>query len=142
MVRSFVFALAMAAIMIITGCTNVASKEYSISISCDDFGRQNNISRDISVGNGDKILINLCSNRTTGFSWNEKAQISNPQVIEQISYKWVAPADTGKVGVAGEEQWVFMAVKQGTGNISMQYGRPWAGGEKAAWTFTLHVNVK
>ncbi len=141
MIRSIVF-IAVAAILIVIGCTNSTSKEYSISVTCDDFGKQNNISRDINVRSGDRILINLCSNRTTGFSWNEKAKISNTQVIEQLSYKWIAPTTTGKVGVAGEEQWVFKALKPGTCDISMEYSRPWSGGEKAAWTFKLHVESK
>ena len=34
------------------------------------------------------------------------------------------------------------ALKKGTTSLSLEYGRPWEGGEKGVWTFELIVTVK
>jgi inhibitor of cysteine peptidase len=44
-------------------------------------------------------------------------------------------------GTAGQEVWTFKAFKTGKSTISIEYSRPWEGGEKAAWTFVLTVLV-
>ena len=45
-------------------------------------------------------------------------------------------------GTAGQEIWTFKALRPGTSTISMDYSRPWEGGEKGEWTFKLTVVVK
>ena len=52
------------------------------------------------------------------------------------------PQEQDVEGAAGKEIWTFNALRKGTSNISMEYSRPWEGGEKAEWTFTLDVVVK
>jgi inhibitor of cysteine peptidase len=112
-----------------------------IQVSCDDFSKQQHVSKEINVAVGDTFAVNLCSNPTTGFQWSESAQISDPTVLQQTDHKFVSP-DTGAVGVPGKEAWTFKALKKGTSTVSMEYGRPWEGGEKGEWTFNLTVVVK
>jgi inhibitor of cysteine peptidase len=113
-----------------------------ISLSCDDFQKQANIVKDTQMKIGQTLTISLCSNRTTGFSWPEKALIGDPQVVEQAGYKWVPPQDKGKVGVPGTEVYTFKALQQGTSMISFGYSRPWQGGEQNVNTFKLNLTVK
>ncbi len=114
----------------------------SVSVSCDDFGKQNNVTKQMTVAAGSTFTITLCSNATTGYSWPESAQISDATVVQQLTHERVAPENTGLVGAPGTEVWTFKALKTGTSNIDMQYSQPWEGGQKGAWTFQLAVTVK
>jgi inhibitor of cysteine peptidase len=117
----------------------------TIELSCDDFAAQNHITRDVELSRPGSLIVNLCSNPTTGFSWGETAEISAPSVIEQESHSFVEPqagGDVPIVGAPGKDVWVFNALKAGTATISMSYSRPWEGGEKDAWTLVLNVTVK
>ena len=63
-----------------------------------------------------------------------------------MDHKLVYPEANGDKtpapGTPGEEQWTFKATGEGTTQISMEYSRPWEGGEKGEWTFVLTVIVK
>ena len=45
-------------------------------------------------------------------------------------------------GTPGQEVWTFEALKKGSSTVSLEYDRPWEGGEKGEWTFELTVVVK
>jgi predicted secreted protein len=42
----------------------------------------------------------------------------------------------------GQGVWTFKALKAGESTISLDYSRPWEGGEKGEWTFVLNVVVE
>ena len=118
------------------------SKQASVEVSCDDFMKQQHISQEAEVAVDGSLTVTLCSNPTTGFIWSESAQISDQTVLQQTDHKFVPPEETGVAGAAGKEIWTFKALKKGTSTISMEYSRPWEGGEKGEWTFVLTVTVK
>jgi inhibitor of cysteine peptidase len=113
----------------------------SVKVSCDDFSNQPNIIKQLSVAAGSTFTVTLCSNATTGYKWSEAAQISDPTVVQQTGHEFVSPENTGIVGAPGNEVWTFKALKKGSSTITMDYSRPWAGGEKGTWTFNLAVMV-
>jgi inhibitor of cysteine peptidase len=113
----------------------------SVIVTCDDFNSQPNASKQLAVDAGNTFTVTLCSNATTGFKWSESAQISDPTVVQQTAHEFVSPQNTGLVGAPGNEVWTFKALKKGTSTINMEYGRPWEGGEKGVWTFSLIVTV-
>ena len=119
-----------------------AAKQASVEVSCDDFSQQNHITKQVEVGAGGTLTVTLCSNQTTGFMWSETAQISDQSVLQQTDHKFVPPEAEGVVGAAGKEVWTFNALKKGTSTVSVEYSRPWEGGEKGEWTFNLTVTVK
>jgi len=123
-----------------------APKQVSVEVSCDEFMQQQHISQEVEVAVGDSLIVTLCSNPTTGFEWSETAQISDQTVLQQIDHKYVAPEAKGDKppapGTPGQEVWTFQALKKGTSVISLEYSRPWEGGEKGEWTFELTVVVK
>ena len=125
---------------------SLASRQVSLKISCDDFYKQHDISKEVEVAVGDSFIVALCSNPSTGFQWAESAEIGDKTVLEQTEHKFVSPGaeDTKPIapGTPGQEVWTFKALKKGTSTISMVYGRPWEGGEKGEWLFDLAVNVK
>ena len=114
----------------------------SIEVSCDDFGQQPHMSKQINVAAGDTFTVTLCSNATTGFEWSESAQISDQAVVQQTAHEFVSPENKGLVGAPGKQEWTFKALKKGTGTIALEYSRPWEGGEKGEWAFNLIVTVK
>jgi inhibitor of cysteine peptidase len=138
-----VFCLVLIVTAVALSCAPSAKGDTSVNVIYDEFSKQNNIVQDVSVSPGKTITVQLCSNRTTGFSWTENAQISDPTVLSQSGHSWVPPSDTGgKVGVAGNEVWTFKALKPGSSTIYEEYSQPWPGGQKAAWTFKLNITVQ
>jgi inhibitor of cysteine peptidase len=123
----------------LAACTPSAGT--SVNISCADFDNQPHISKQLTVAAGNTFMVALCSNATTGFQWSESAQISDQTVVQQTGHEFVSPEKTGVVGAPGNEVWTFKALKKGTSTITMEYGRPWEGGEKGVWTFNLTVTV-
>ena len=113
-----------------------------IEISCDEFATQKNITMEVEISHPSSQIVSLCSNPTTGFQWTESAQISDETVIYQYEHNFVSPTEEGVVGAPGKDVWTFKTLKQGTSTISLDYSRPWEGGEKGEWTFTLIVTVE
>ena len=83
-----------------------------------------------------------CSSPTTGFWWSELAEISNQTVSKQTDHRYEPAEEKNIVGGAGQEVWTFETLKEGITTVSMEYSRPWEGGEKGEWTFNLTVVVK
>ncbi len=128
----------------VEGAENIqpnTQKNYEVTI--DKFMQDKNITGTIEINKGETLILILGSNPTTGFSWTEKAQISDTQILEQIKHEFVEPAAKNTVlGAAGKEVWTFKALKAGTTTVSVDYSRPWEGGEKGEWSFDLTVTVK
>ena len=124
-------------------CSSVPS-QVPVEVSCDDFYEQSAISREATVAVGDSFTVTLCSNPTTGFQWSESAQISDQTVLEQVDSRFVSPQSEPPPppGTPGQRIWTFQALKAGDSTVSLDYSRPWEGGEKGTWTFVLTVTVK
>jgi len=120
------------------------TKQASVEVSCDDFRKLQHISKEVEVAAGGSLTVTLCSNPTTGFLWSESAQISDQTVLQQTGHQLVMPGaePPPPPGTPGQEIWTFKALKEGKSTISMEYSRPWEGGEKGEWTFVLAVVVK
>ena len=96
----------------------------------------------IEMAVGETLNVTLESNPTTGFSWALAAN-SDEGVLQEVDHEYVADeaGETPMVGAGGVENWTFKALAKGETTISMEYSRPWEGGEKAAQTFELTVVV-
>jgi inhibitor of cysteine peptidase len=129
-------------LLLALGCAPAMKTEVPVTVTCDQFTKQANIVQDISVKMGNRVVVTICSNPTTGFQWPEKAQIGNLKVLEQKGYKFLAPASTGMVGAPGNSVWTFEAMDPGTSTVYVEYSRNWQGGEKAVQTFKLNVTVQ
>ena len=105
--------------------------------------KQHHISQEVKVPVDGSLTVTLCSNPTTGFQW-ESAKITDQTVLERVDHKFVSPESEPPPppGTPGQEIWTFKALKKGTSTISMEYSRPWEGGEKTEWTFVLVVVVE
>ena len=117
-----------------------------VTASAEEFSKETNISKQVEVKAGYTFTITLDSNATTGFQWNEQAQIADTKVLTQRAHQYVAPAtnnsSTPVAGMSGIEEWTFIASQTGTTTATFSYDRPWEGGEKSVRTFELTVIVK
>lgn len=123
-----------------------SSEEASLEVAIDEFVRQKHISKQVEVGVDETLTVTLGSNLSTGFQWSEEAQVSDGSLLRQTSHSFIGPEEKEGTppppGAPGKEEWGFEALKAGTTTVTMEYSRPWEGGEKREWSFTLTVNVK
>ncbi|MFC1953064.1 protease inhibitor I42 family protein [Chloroflexota bacterium] len=123
---------------------SVDESKIVAELTCDDFMNNDHITNQVEVNTSDIFTIILCSNPSTGFQWSEEAQISGPATVKQTGHNFISlESDTPPPpGTPGQEIWTFEALEEGDATISMEYSRPWEGGEKGEWTFELTVSVK
>ena len=136
--------------IVFSSCASPTQPEVSnrwvwVEKQCNEFQNNNrHISDTIEINTGDTLVVVLCSNPTTGFQWIEDAQISDATALKQEVHEFSGPESNPPPppGTPGLESWRFQALKQGKSTIYLEYSRPWEGGEKGEWTFTLDVTVK
>ena len=116
-------------------------KSILVEVICDEFASNHHITKDIEITFPGSLVVSLCSNPTTGFEW-EEVNISEESVIYQTERNYVSPEDSGIIGTAGKDVWSFNSGNSGQSTLTFKYSRPWDGGEKNEWTFTLNVDVK
>jgi len=126
--------------------TGESTSRAWVEVTCDDFYDNSNFKSEptLEVQAGETFKVKLCSNPTTGFQWSKEAKISDAKITVQENHEFIGPESNPPAppGTPGQEVWTFKALKQGTSEIYLEYGRPWEGGEKAEWTCTVDVIVK
>ena len=118
--------------------------DLSVQAVYADFTSSTNktVNKSVELMVGQKVAVSLWSNPTTGYSWSEQAAIQNGALVTQLDHQFVAPTGSQVVGAAGSEEWTFQTAATGDTTVTLQYGQPWAGGEKAIYTFVLTVSVR
>jgi len=89
----------------------------------------------INLKPGDKLVVRLAGNETTGYRWGIK---SRPAALKLVSAKYV-PSPPGRVGEGGVKTFRFVA-RSGSGDLKLVYKRSWEK-KKPLKTFTLHIVV-
>ena len=130
-------------VLSLTACSPAPCDEATVKVDCEEFQAPAQdpavIEREITVSKGAVVEFWLCSNPSTGFEW-EEAELSDDSVLKETFHEFVAP-DSTMPGSAGQEHWTFEATGSGDCTVSLRYSRPWEGGEKGVWEFTLDVTV-
>lgn len=118
--------------MATAGCTksNTDQVDMIVDVTCDEFTAQQHISKEVEIPLNGLLVVSLCSNPTTGFQWSETAQIIDQTILEQMDHESVSPKGKVAPGVPGGEIWTFKATEKGTTKVSIEYSRPWEGGER------------
>ena len=142
--RTFLATLVCASALAACSATQAAEP---LGASCDQFGRTPSVEQSPRfsgrITSGTDVKIELCSNPTTGFGW-EDPQVGDPGVIRLVDRAYQAPGPTSLpvVGAAGGEVVTLHAVAAGTTTVSLRYSQPWSGGTKGVWTYGLSVTVE
>jgi inhibitor of cysteine peptidase len=88
---------------------------------------------------GDRIVISLEANPTTGYSWQQVPGLDE-SVVKFVSEDYQqAPASPNMVGVGGTDTLTYEAVGEGTTTVALGYQR--SGDATAAESFTVTVTV-
>jgi predicted secreted protein len=130
--------------LVASACSSALASNAELGAGCDQLGNQKSVSQQTDVAVGDELTISLCSNPTTGFSWQEP-EISNGAVVGLVDRSFdTASAGEGDpvVGAAGTDVITLKATAAGTSNVVLKYSQPWPGGTSGEWTYTLTVTVK
>lgn len=129
------------------GATSTPSAPRDVlTISCDDFAAGGQgasttpVERNVTVAPGESFRITLCSNPSTGFSWQSPV-IAGSADVSLLDHQ-VLPASGTVTGAAGSEGFTFRAASAGTATIDFAYSRPWQGGEQGAWKATVSVDAQ
>ncbi len=97
-----------------------------------------NHGKSVSAAVGQKIIVTLSGNPTTGFNW-ALTKIDGPSVKESGKMEYVQDDAKGKVGVGGKFTFTFEAVKAGKSTVTLDYKRPFEKTAASAMTFTVDV---
>jgi predicted secreted protein len=130
--------------LVASACSSAMAKTAELGAGCDQFSSQKTVSQQADVAVGDLLKVTLCSNPTTGFSWQEPA-ISDATVISLVDKTFGAATASGAapvVGAAGTDSVTFNATAKGTSTVVLKYSQPWAGGASSEWMYTLTVTVR
>ena len=129
--------------LVAIGCASANAKAAEMGASCDQFGAQKSITQTAEMSVGDQVKITLCSNPSTGFSWQEP-EISDAATVSLADKTFGAPvAGSGQVvGAAGTDYVTLKGTAKGTSTVALRYSQPWLGGTSSEWTYTLTVTVR
>lgn len=117
-------------------------QDAALVVPGDDFSNTQQVVKEAEVAAGGTLTVTLESNPTTGFSWEETAQITDTAILEQTGNKMLVPEGKGIVGAAGSQSFTFRALEKGSTTVKLDYSRPWEGGEKDELTCEIDVTVK
>jgi predicted secreted protein len=129
--------------LVAIGCTSATARAAEMGAGCDQFAAQKSITQTTEMSVGDQVKVTLCSNPTTGFSWQEP-EISDAATVSLADKTFGAPvAGSGQVvGAAGTDTITLKATAKGTSTVVLRYSQPWAGGISGEWTYALTVTVR
>jgi len=131
---------------LLAGCAAATAGQPSaprdaVTIDCDELAAAASgsgvVERSVDAAVGESIRVTLCSNPSTGFSWEQPA-LPASSAVEVVEHGVVAPSGA-LVGAAGSETFTLRAAAAGTTEIQLAYSQPWAGGTKDAWTVRLVI---
>lgn len=73
---------------------------------------------------GQKVIISLDENPTTGYSWQFFITPAKQNTITDTAETYIAP-DTSLIGAGGIKEYSFTAARKGTVTVTGYYFRPW-----------------
>jgi predicted secreted protein len=89
---------------------------------------------------GDRFILALASNPSTGYSWKSVA-LGEGKVLKLI-HSAFQPPEKQIPGRGGEERWTFQAVGKGHTTVKLDYLRPWEKNTPPAKTAVFDVTVE
>ena len=133
------FVLMAAALLTVSACSADATR---VVVTYGDFMEAPDATQEVSVAAGTSVDVYLFSNPTTGFVW-EEPEVSHDTVLSLRNRQFVSlrGEQDPSPDSPGQDVWTFEASSPGQSTLTFRYSRPWEGGQKGVWTFTLTVDV-
>jgi inhibitor of cysteine peptidase len=122
-------ALGLTGLLLVAGCSLAGSTALG---EADD-------GTAVTVGVGDTVTVRLPSNVTTGFKW---VVVDPGPLARSGEAVYEAPDAPGAVGAGGNETFTFRAGSAGTGDLTLEYRRPWERDVPAEKTWAVEMTVR
>ena len=101
---------------------------------------QRSPSKNIEVKIGERFIIGLGANHTTGYQW-QLASLASPNILGLVSNEY-RPVEPNRIGAGGKEVWTFKATGKGKAGLIFNYVRPWEKDAKPAETVDFLITVR
>jgi inhibitor of cysteine peptidase len=97
--------------------------------------------KEIKAAVGQILVVELPSNRTTGYGWSQPA--TTDTVLERLGEPDFVrdTAPSGMVGTSGKDVFRYRAAKAGQETLRLEYARPWEKNAAPAKVVTFNVVV-
>jgi predicted secreted protein len=95
----------------------------------------------INLSTGDKLIIKLPGNYTTGYQWEVKKGYDD-DIIKQEGKGEYQPEKTDLVGAGGTAIFTFWAVGTGRTDLTLEYKRSWEKSGDVPEDFEISIVVK
>ena len=95
----------------------------------------------VSAKVGDRIMVKLKENPTTGYKWDMKFGPGLKLVIGTFFGPSFSPSPP-IMGAGGTHTWLVQIDKPGTLTLTGIYARPWESASKGAASFSLTIDAK
>lgn len=151
--RSFVV-VGLAVALVIAGCSAASDPSVSagltplpstetaeLTVDCATFesAGESVVTQAITVSNDASFDVALCTNPSTGFTWEPPAFDGDP-IVTSTAQSTLTPVNAPP-GSSSLELFSFLSNANGTTVIHFTYSQPWNGGTKGAWRLDLTVTV-
>lgn len=94
----------------------------------------------ITIDKGNKFIIKLDENRTTGYQW-KFSNSSGEHLIKLIRKKHI-PSKSKKLGAGGQVKLLFKAIGKGNTILPLVYVRPWEKTKSPKKKKTFKIEIK
>ena len=98
-----------------------------------------NVAHPVTLRIGEKLVLNLESNPSTGYDWFLTATKNS---VLSIRGKPAYKRTRSMPGAGGIESWNFLAVEAGAQTLKLEYRRPWEKNTPPAKTVIFHITVR
>ncbi|HIK46578.1 MAG TPA: protease inhibitor I42 family protein [Leptolyngbyaceae cyanobacterium M65_K2018_010] len=95
--------------------------------------------RSIEVRVGDRVVIDLSENPSTGFQW--AIEQNNDRVLKPLSSTYTPPTGT-TVGGAGQRTFAFLGQASGIAEPRFKLWREWEGNASIVERFSVTIQVR
>ncbi len=117
------------------GASSPSDEAPAVSLTVEDAGRP------VVLAIGQRVVVSLEANRTTGYGWSVADAAGGALVQEGEATYLEDPPRVGEVGVGGMEEVTLRAARAGTGTLLLVYRRPSEADVAPAEAFSAPVTV-
>ena len=127
--------LILTAVVLTAGWLQMSRNDGKVRVTIKENGAT------VTLHSGDILEVTLPATLGTGYSW--KVANSAATVLKEQGSPEAGSAETaGKAGQPENQVFLFNTLAKGTGQLELQYLRPWEKDRKPAKTFSLTVKVE
>jgi inhibitor of cysteine peptidase len=132
--NSVAFVAVVALALALVGCGTAGTSSGTVKITQAEQGKT------VKAKVGDTLVVSLEGNPSTGYTWVTK---DLPRFLSQEGEPAFTKTDSsGAVGAPGMVDTTFKATAAGSGDLVLEYKRPWETTATPAKTFSAVIKVK